>query len=198
MANEPLQYGCYYHIYNRGNNSENLFRQEENYRYFLKLYAKYILPVADTFAYCLLPNHFHLLVQIRDLTGSPNLSGLKALKPSQQFSNLFNAYTKAVNKHYQRHGALFERPFKRIPVASERYFAKLVAYIHQNPQRHGLIDDFRQWPYSSYKTLFSEKPTHLNRDVVLGWFGGQKGVERLHKSEIRHSQPDSLLLEDFD
>jgi hypothetical protein len=59
MANEPLQYGRFYHIYNRGNNGENLFVQQRNFPYFLQLYAKYIQPVAETYAYCLLPNHFH-------------------------------------------------------------------------------------------------------------------------------------------
>ena len=59
---EPLAPGEYYHIYNRGNNRENLFRQERNYDYFMRLYAQYIAPVALTFAFSLLPNHFHLLV----------------------------------------------------------------------------------------------------------------------------------------
>ena len=77
----PLAYNCYYHIYNRGNNRENLFKQDRNYRYFLKLYAKHIEPIADTFAYCLLPNHFHLLVRIKgeteqNLSGFENLTGL--------------------------------------------------------------------------------------------------------------------------
>jgi len=60
----PLEYGEYYHIYNRGNNREDVFFEERNYRHFLSLYAKYILPNADTYAYCLLRNHFHLLVRI--------------------------------------------------------------------------------------------------------------------------------------
>jgi len=61
----PLQPGQYYHIYNRGVNRTNIFVEERNYVYFLKLYAKHISPVAETFAYCLLRNHFHLLVRIR-------------------------------------------------------------------------------------------------------------------------------------
>ncbi|GMQ79471.1 MAG: hypothetical protein BMS9Abin02_2068 [Anaerolineae bacterium] len=62
---EPLQYGQYYHIYNRGNNREILFREQRNYPYFLKLYVKYIEPVAETYAYCLMSNHFHLMVRIK-------------------------------------------------------------------------------------------------------------------------------------
>lgn len=64
---EPLLPGHYYHIYNRGNNGETLFREDRNYRYFLQLYAKHIAPVAETYAYCLMPNHFHFLVQVREM-----------------------------------------------------------------------------------------------------------------------------------
>lgn len=61
----PLQPGVIYHIYNRGNNREDLFREERNYRYFLQLYARHVHPIADTFAYCLLQNHFPFLVRIK-------------------------------------------------------------------------------------------------------------------------------------
>ena len=63
MSLEP---GQYYRIFNRGNNREKLFVEERNYRYFLELYAKHIMPVAETYAYCLLRNHFHILVRIQD------------------------------------------------------------------------------------------------------------------------------------
>ena len=100
----------YYHIYNRGNNREDIFREPRNYRYFLRLYARHAGPVCDTFVYCLLRNHFHLLVRIKDDDG--------ANRASQCFGNLFNAYAKAINKAYGRTGALFQRPFGRIEVAS--------------------------------------------------------------------------------
>ncbi|HNX55347.1 MAG TPA: hypothetical protein PLG33_00785 [Prolixibacteraceae bacterium] len=119
---EPLNYGNFYHIYNRGIDSCNLFTEPDNYEYFLSLYDKYISPVADTYAWVLMPNHFHFLVRLKEekeivaslhLTGFQNLSGVEVKQPHQHFSNLFNAYTKAFNKHTGRHGSLFERPFKR-------------------------------------------------------------------------------------
>jgi putative transposase len=200
----PLEYGQYYHVYNRGNNRENLFVEERNYAYFLKLYALHIEPLASTFAYCLLPNHFHFLVQIRevedltssDLTGFQNLSGLG--KPSQYFSNLFNAYAKAFNRAYGRTGALFERPFGRVLVASNAYFVWLVTYIHQNPEKHGLIPDFRDWPYSSYSAHLSQQPTRLKRDSVLAWFDGKAGFVSSHEEWIAERQIAPLVPEDFD
>ena len=71
-----LRFGCYYHIFNRGINRENIFVEEDNYRYFRELFTNHILPIANLYAYCLLPNHFHLLLQIKaekDLTGFENL-----------------------------------------------------------------------------------------------------------------------------
>ena len=166
----PLQPGVIYHIYNRGVNGETIFPEKRNYEYFINLYVKHIQPVADTYAFCLLRNHFHLLVEVKEnLTGLQDLSGLKSA--SQSFSNLFNAYAKAINKGYGRTGPLFERPFRRIPVTESKYFARLLVYIHQNPQRHGLIDDYRHWPYSSYGIFMGEQTTFVKREVVREWFG---------------------------
>jgi REP element-mobilizing transposase RayT len=172
----PLEYGKVYHVYNRGNNGENLFIEERNYRYFLRLYVKHVHALVDTYAYCLLRNHFHLLIRVKtkaelkDLSGFQNLTGLKP--PSRYFSNLFNAYAKAINRAYSRTGALFARPFRRIEVTDPVHFTHLVTYIHRNPEHHNFVDDFREWPYTSYEALHTEKPTRVRRDVVLGWFGG--------------------------
>ena len=194
MSNKytPLEYSKFYHIYNRGNNSENLFLNNDNYQYFLSLYDKYISVIADTYAWCLMPNHFHILVRIKDeaeiiaglnLTGFKNLSGLGKGLVSQRFSNLFNAYTKAFNKREGRHGSLFERPFKRIEVANEAYLRQLVYYIHSNPVKHGFVDDMLHWPWSSYLTLISIKPSKLFRESVLGWFDSQSNFITYHEAQ---------------
>lgn len=169
----PLVSGSYYHIYNRGNNRENIFREGRNYDYFLKLYAKYILPIADTHAYCLLKNHFHFLVRINeDLSGFKNLTGLSnRLDLSKPFSNFFNAYAKAYHRTYDRAGALFQHPFGRILVANEVYLVNLITYIHQNPQKHGFVADFREWPFSSYHVILSERIAFAKRERpdIISW-----------------------------
>ena len=201
----PLQYGQYYHIYNRGNNRENIFIEECNYRYFLKLYAKYIEPVADTYAYCLLRNHFHFLIRIKTVEEQEKTQKtlrvsetFKPKNPSHQFGNLFNAYAKAINKAYHRTGSLFEHPFGRVLITTNTHLVWLVVYIHQNPQKHGLVDDFRLWPYSSYRALISTKPTRLKRDDVLAWFEGLDGFQAAHRWEISEYQIASLVPDDTD
>jgi len=62
---EKLQPNSSYHIFNHANGFENIFTEDENYRFFLDKYKEYITPIAETYAYCLLPNHFHLVVRIR-------------------------------------------------------------------------------------------------------------------------------------
>lgn len=199
----PLEHGFYYHIFNRGNNHENIFPQQRNYTYFMELWWKHTFPIADTLSFGLLRNHFHAAVFVKykeDLTGfresipdtlpSPrthldgqvageNLSGLKP--PSQYFANFFNAYSRGVNNAIGRSGALFERPFERILVTDEAYLMRLIVYIHQNPQKHKFVDDFRDWPYTSYTELLGTKETHLKRDKVLELFGGREGFVRYHQ-----------------
>ncbi|AFU67333.1 hypothetical protein P700755_000294 [Psychroflexus torquis ATCC 700755] len=174
-----------YHIYNRANGNELLFKTEDNYRYFLQKYDSYISLIADKYCYCLMPNHFHFLVKVKgendltenlrdkirkdnhkDQTGFINLSGLV----SCQFSNLFNAYSKAFNKQQNRKGSLFIRPFKRKQVTDEQYLKKLVHYIHYNPVEAGLAKNPEYWKFSSYKSFVSKQTTKLKRADVISWF----------------------------
>jgi hypothetical protein len=99
---------------------------------------------------------------------------------------MFNAYAKAINKAHGRSGSLFERPFQRIQVLDEAYFAHLVTYIHLNPVRHGFVDQPGEWPFSSYHALRTTGPTRLRRDTVLDWFGGHEGFVSAHAGDIAH------------
>jgi putative transposase len=193
----PLKSGVFYHIYNRGTNREDIFVQERNYRYFLQLYVKHIEPAAETYAYCLLKNHFHVLARIKDAQAQ-DPKGLSRPLGSIAFANFFNAYAKAINKAYGRTGSLFQHPFGRIPVLTQSYLIQLVRYIHLNPQKHGLVSDFREWPYSSYQAYLSNQPTRLQRDDVLGWFDGAQGFVAAHQIPIDDQVLAPLTPDDFD
>ncbi len=198
----PLQPGRYYHIYNRGNNREDLFREERNYRYFLQLYARHAHPIAHTFAYCLMKNHIHFLVRIKtdeeyQTSRISETREVSDFKPSQHFSNLFNAYTKAINKAHGRTGSLFEERFGRIEVTSDAYFAYLIFYIHFNPQKHGFVDDFRDWPWSSYGALRATSATKLQRAEVLNWFGGGGRFDEFHRGVLDEKVVAELIGEDL-
>ncbi len=196
----PLQPGCYYHVYNRGNNGEDLFREERNYEYFLRLYAHHIHPVAETLAYCLLRNHFHLAIRVRETPSSDAVTTSESengrLPPaSQAFANMFNAYTKAINKAFGRTGGLFENPYRRIHIQTDAYFTRVIAYIHRNPQKHGFVPDFREWRWSSYHALLSHQTTRMQREQVLAWFDGRERFEAAH---LNAQVDTSLLAQDFE
>ena len=108
-----------YHINSHATGSDSFFRSEENYRYFLEKYEKHIYPIAETFAYCLMPNHFHFMIRLRcesilceifKLSQSIDLEKLPKLL-SKQFSNLFSSYTQSYNKMFDRKGTLFRERF---------------------------------------------------------------------------------------
>jgi len=195
----PLEPDKYYHIYNHANGKENLFAKEENFYFFLKRYAFFINPIADTFAYCLMPNHFHLAVRIKSefqLLESFKLS--KSLDKNQlsksskllenflskQFSNLFSSYTQAFNKQQSRRGSLFIPNFERKHIDSDEYFRELIYYIHFNPVHHGFVKDLRDWKYSSFESFFSTKATSLKREEVIEWFGDKENFLAFHQKEI--------------
>jgi putative transposase len=181
---EPLEFGKYYHIYNRGINSENIFKENRNHEYFLILYNKHIDPIAETFAWCLLKNHFHLLVRIK--TFEEISKAKKVIPPHQSFGNLFNAYTKAINKGYNRHGSLFERSFKRKLIDNESYLRSVIKYIHYNPVNHGFCEHPIEYPWSSYLTCVSEKPTKLKREKVISLF------ENIESLKAHHNQRENF------
>lgn len=231
MKDEKLLNGKFYHIYNCGINGMDLFRESENYEHFLGLMDKYILPIAEIFAWVLMRNHFHLLIRIKenvwykysladrdpkddswfdehkwetidlisceaDLSSSEanesvNLpKPVKIPNPNLHFSHLFNAYSKYFNKRYTRHGGLFERRFNRKNIDNKQYLKRMVLYIHNNPVHHRFCDHPIEYPWSSYLTCISVKPTRLKRDAVLGWFDSEANFKDLHNEKIEHEKMD--------
>jgi putative transposase len=170
--------GNYYHVYNRGNNKENIFKGPENYSYFLKLWTKHIDPIAETFCYNLLPNHFHFFIKIREVEKASQVSKTSKVcstPPSQAFSNLFNAYSKAINKRYFRTGSLFQDRFRRKEISGREHFVAVVRYILNNAVKHGFCQSADQYPHSSYFSIISDQPTEQEKQV-LEWFGGKAGL----------------------
>ena len=184
--------GHFYHIYNRTVDKQPLFKNDGNFDFFLKKYSEYLSLVIDTYAYCLLGNHFHLLIRVReehDLTTFEKLSNPQSVSLaegsvhtiiSHQFQKFFQSYAMAFNKQHQRVGTLFQTPFKRAVVTSDAYFTQLVYYIHSNPQQHDLTDDFRKWKWSSYNGILSDKHSKLEKHKVLEWFGGKQAYYEYH------------------
>ncbi|WP_281336327.1 hypothetical protein [Flavobacterium eburneipallidum] len=183
IRNEILESYTYYHIYNRGINSENIFSTKENYLFFLKKFAAYVIPVCDVYAYCLMPNHFHFIIKVKSETEIKIFAKISELDKakvnkglhsfdaivSKQIGKFTSSYSQAYNKINNRHGALLESPFKRKRIGSEEYLINLIIYIHLNPI--DLKQNFETYLFSSYSSILSNSKTNLMRDETIMLFG---------------------------
>jgi len=189
MLIDNIEEGYFYHIYNRGNNGGDIFFDKENYEYFLKLLVKYIIPIADIYCYCLLKNHFHLLVRIKEIDDvrSDELSYRTTKKPlsvnaSKQFAHMFNAYAQAINKRYSRTGSLFEKPFERKRITNEDYLRQVILYIHHNPIHHSFSISIENYKWSSYKSILSTSASKIKREEIIQLFDSPENFIYCHEN----------------
>ncbi len=210
-----MNYNQIYHVYNHANAFEDLYKEDFCYRIFLNKLVKYILPYADLLAFCLMPNHFHIVIRIRsedevkaavEFNYNPakrkdrieivklkmkQLETNPSLFFSRRFSDFFNSYTKTINKCFNRRGSLFLKNFKRKEVDSEQYLKYLIYYVHVNPVRHELMRNINEWPWSSYKSYFKEEFKMVETSYVLKKFGGIEPFLEQHLKPYRRPVDNS-------
>jgi REP element-mobilizing transposase RayT len=148
----------------------------------MRLFKKYIAAIAELYAYCLLPNHFHLLLRIKD---KREISMGRELNISVTFGTFFGSYVKAINHRYKRTGSLFEGRYQRNEIRSEDQFFTTLVYIHQNPQKHGYMDRFQNWQFSSYLNYAENDPGDL---ISSGLFSDPliyDSIMELHQTYVK-------------
>jgi putative transposase len=134
------QDGKYYHVYNRGANRQNIFLSPGNYDFCIRLMKKYLLQYGvSVMAYCLMPNHYHLIVQQHE-NGSI----------SRFIQTVFNSYTQAFNKVTGHSGTLFQGRARGIQIDNNDYALRLCQYIHHNPVAAKLVKLPADWKHSDY------------------------------------------------
>jgi len=168
----------YYHVYNRGTNKQDIFLEPEDRFYFLSLLKRHLStePEIDShkrpfakfdndielIAFCLMPNHFHLLCYLKEPEGLVRL-----------MRSIMTAYTMYFNKKYQRTGGLYEGVFLASRITNDGYLWHVSRYIHLNPMDLG--QDFRGYPYSSIDYFTGTK--HAN------WLHPEKLVQTKQEKE---------------
>ena len=151
--------GHNYHVYNQGNNRELIFFEEQDYLLFLRKMKKALHPHCSILAWCLMPNHFHWLININSdyKTLYDVNSRSKKLNPlNKDIASLLSSYTQVINKKMGRTGSLFRKRTKAKSIDEERdkhdeYLLNCFIYIHQNPLKAGLVDKLESWKFSSYR-----------------------------------------------
>jgi len=165
----------YYHIYNRGHDERIVFLDDQDYKVFLRLLKLSLTPKneienadliritnradsVELISYCLMPNHFHLLLKQIEKTGMENF-----------MRGIMTAYVKYFNKKYERMGSLFQGRYKAISIEKDEYLTHLSRYIHMNPVKINPI--LEEYPYSSYKYyLNGNNPKWLKSKFIMDFF----------------------------
>jgi putative transposase len=175
---------AWYHVMNRGRRREKVFKGKKDYDTFTDLLKElvedYKVRVA---AYCLMPNHYHLLVQ----TPEANIS--RAMR------HLNGVYTQRFNKMNHGDGQLFRGRFKSILVDADTYLLELVRYIHRNPLESGIVDTINEYPWSSHKAYLSEaaKWDWLHKRYILSLFSMNRGERiREYKRFVSQETPEEI------
>jgi len=191
---EEFEFEQMYHLFTRVSGNENIFRNENNYEYFLKQISKYLLPYLEIYAYCLVPQRFSLLIcfrsqkEIREYFKSTDfeISTDKIHQfLMQPISNLLNSYSKAYNKMYKRKGALFVDYIKREKIDEVDLLKNILRKIHQIPTENLLKSSFQDWKYSSYNSYLNEqKSSKINRHFMMRYFSNKEDFILFHQKFI--------------
>lgn len=189
-----------YHVYNHAVGSDNLFRHPDDYIRFLTTLPYHTRYFCDIHAYCLMPNHTHLLIRVcgrEELMRRAMHEHTERLKRidrtrfmsdedlsrfmSTCLGRAFSSHAQYINRRYDRMGNLFISNFKRKPITDEAYYRNVVKYIHRNPVNHGFIGAMSDWAYSSYLSLRFMPESERRQSDVMSHFGGFASFVQAHE-----------------
>ena len=204
-----------YHIFCQGNDKVDLFRSEENKRYFTEKLDEYITPFADIITKCLMNNHIHILIRIKPYKemafNVPNVKGLqkvidryKALGKrgedsiiiSEMFRRLLMGYAKAINKMYNRTGSLFRKNFRRKLITSKQHLRNALIYIHRNPVTHNMSKDYANYKWSGYSSYLNNDIKNVNAKIIFEEiFGSKEEYIKAHFIFTHNEEDNCVILE---
>lgn len=153
--------GKLYHVYNQGNNRGKLFYNSENYLFFIGKMKRHLLSHCDLLCWCLMPNHFHWIVRVKDCyrieqNAMSSKNAPKVAPLNRSIATILSSYTQAMNRSLKQSGSMFRSRTKAKLLNpdenfDESYPITCFFYIHQNPLKAGLSKKPEDWPFSSYR-----------------------------------------------
>ena len=181
----------FYHIYNRGNDKQLIFLQERNYDYFLNKLKTEIRPLCSIIAYCLMPNHYHLLVYISDNDEALNVIQNQSLL-ARKIGTMQSSYSQGINKQEKRTGSLFQQKSKAKILETTNYARTCLHYIHQNPIRAGIVKKMEDWKYSSFNVYLHNDESICNLKLTRELIDLTSDTERFYKESYEMIQENLL------
>lgn len=142
-----------YHIYNQGNRKQSVFFKHEHYLRFLVLVRRYISSNCTILAYCLMPNHYHFLIETNIKSIAPKKVGnIVSTELSNGFRMLQSSFAQIINVERNETGSLFKQKAQaKLVDESDELLSTVFNYIHQNPVKAGLANELSDWENSSYR-----------------------------------------------
>ena len=190
----------FYHLYNHANGVENIFNKHQDYSNFLNRYLFRLNGLIKTYAFVLMPNHFHLVIKTNTVDETLTYFRNKKLiqygfndKPQAveehfnkiirlELSHFFNGYVQSHNRSSQRRGSLFQQNLKRKFIPEEGDLRNVIKYVHRNPIHHAFCDTLEEWPYNSYKYFEEDEESPIEKEAVLELFGGKNLFFEIHNT----------------
>ncbi len=195
----PIEGGQFYHIYKKSSIPGPLFFTPTNYQFFLRKMDGIIGDMVDMMAFCLLPDHFHLLFRAREVimikeeyVDHPVEIGHFI---SESLRKIFAVYSANITKQEGFVDPILDNNFSRVILSDDESIRQLIRYIHFNPQLHAQTDTFQSYPYSSYPILSGKSKTMVDRDTVFSLFGDQASFINAHEQINIADFPSALLIE---
>ncbi len=202
----PFYPDGFYHIVCKSIDGILLFREEIDYRVFKERFQNFTNNILDVWSYCLLTNHTHHIVKIKPSTtvleNIKNIPGqtlaMRSFLADQNNEYFFDAmierqmnsflvsFANYTNNRYKRRGGLFQKPFRRIQVADDTHLQQAIIYVHANAQKHNVVKDFKNHPYSSYQAVLNNNDAFIDSKNVLDFFGGKEKFVSVHKNQVDH------------
>lgn len=197
---------CYYHLVCKSIDGLDLFKEEIDYQVFIQRFYQFTADLLDVWSYSLLTNHTHHIIKVKPLHSiieniksiplqTRSMKSLLAYPTSEEFftgmverqmNSFLVSYSNYTNNKYERKGGLFQRPFRRIQVNDDSHLQQAIIYVHANAQKHKIVSDFRNHPYTSYAGILNSRSNIVDYESVLNFFGGAEQFARIHKSQVEH------------
>ena len=160
--------GAVYHVTSRGDRRKDIFEDNQDRLLFLSILESIIKRYNWLcHSYCLMDNHYHLLIETPDANLSAGMRQLNGF------------YTQVYNRRHRKPGHVFQGRYKAIVVQKENYLLELCRYVVLNPVRAGVVKKIEAWRWSSYQPTagIGKPPEYLTTDWILGLFGSPKTIQ---------------------
>ncbi len=201
----PFSSNCFYHIVCKSIDGLPLFHDIKDYSIFLERFKKFNHGFLDIWAYCLLLNHAHFIIKVKSAASIE--SYISELLPEQrtktmisfladtnnesltdavierQMNSFLVSYANYINNKYNRKGGIFQKPFKRIQISSDGHLQQAIVYVHANAQKHGIVNDFKTYGYSSYNEAINN---YTDSKSVIDFFGGVEKYMQVHNEQVAY------------